>query len=360
MAAVDMSNPGWSGHFPKDGCTVSEVMDQGAGLTYDDVLLLPSYIDFAADAVSLDCMLTKNIKLKAPFVSSPMDTVTEEAMATSLALQGGCGIIHNNMAPDAQAAAVAAVKRFRNGFILKPKVLGPNNTVADAQEVTATMGFSGIPITEGAEQHGKLLGLICRKDIDTVPAEKTLAEVMIPRAHLTVGKTTAAKVITLADAKELLHSSKKGYLPVVDENEKLAMLCSREDTSKEKDFPLASLDASEQLLCGAAIGTREDDKLRAEQLVAAGCDVLVIDSSQGNSLYQIQMIRWLKANFPKTDVIAGNVVTKGQAKNLIDAGADALRVGMGAGSICITQEVMAVGRPQATAVFKVAEVCLAV
>ena len=356
-AKFDTSNPGWGGHHDEDGCTVPEVMAQGSGLTYDDILLLPSYIDFGAEEVSLECKVTKNITLKAPLVSSPMDTVTEEAMAIALALQGGIGILHNNMTPELQAQQVAAVKRFRNGFILRPKVLSPNATVGDVLEVQATMGFSGIPITENGEQNGKLLGLICRKDVDTHAESTKLSDVMVKFDSLVVGKTSAKAPISLAHAQELLHSSKKGYLPVVDEQGKLAMMCSREDTSKQKVFPLASLDARQQLLVGAAIGTREDDKERAAKLVAEGCDVLVIDSSQGNSLFQIHMVRWLKANFPTTDVIAGNVVTKGQAKNLIDAGADGLRVGMGAGSICITQEVMAVGRPQATAVFKVSEVC---
>eukprot|EP01059_Diplonema_ambulator_P022672 TRINITY_DN37_c0_g1_i8.p2 TRINITY_DN37_c0_g1~~TRINITY_DN37_c0_g1_i8.p2 ORF type:complete len:534 (+),score=196.83 TRINITY_DN37_c0_g1_i8:51-1652(+) len=350
-----IENPGWPGHFEGDGLTLTELMAQGQGLTYDDILLLPSYIDFGVEECDMTTALTKNIKMKAPFVSSPMDTVTEDQMAIAMALNGGIGIIHNNMTPEAQAKCIRTVKRWRNGFILEPKVLGPNATVEDVLEIKQNMGFCGIPITENGEQHGKLLGLICAKDVDTADHTTKLSALMVPREKLIVGKTTDAKPISLEDAQATLHTAKKGYLPVVNENDCLVMLCSREDSTKKKSWPLATLDARQQLRVGAAIGTRPDDKLRAEKIAEAGVDVIVIDSSQGNSLYQIDMIRFLKATFPDVDVIAGNVVTKGQAKNLIDAGADGLRVGMGAGSICITQEVMAVGRPQATAVFQVAE-----
>eukprot|EP00659_Diplonema_papillatum_P016640 gene16640-25525_t len=205
-----MENPGFCGHFEGDGLTVKELMSQGLGLTYDDVLLLPSYIDFPVDIVDLSCQLTRNITLKAPFVSSPMDTVTEENMAIAMALQGGIGILHNNMTPDLQAKMVASVKRWRNGFILEPIVLGPDATVGDVVSIKEQRGFCGIPVTEGGAQHGKLLGLACSKDIDTVTDMATpLQKVMVPAAELVLGKTSAASPITLDSAQELLHKSKK-------------------------------------------------------------------------------------------------------------------------------------------------------
>eukprot|EP01061_Rhynchopus_euleeides_P023473 TRINITY_DN381_c1_g1_i1.p1 TRINITY_DN381_c1_g1~~TRINITY_DN381_c1_g1_i1.p1 ORF type:complete len:566 (+),score=194.16 TRINITY_DN381_c1_g1_i1:179-1699(+) len=338
--------------FTGDGLSARELMSMGQGLTYNDLLVLPNYIDFAADEVDLTCRITTGIQLKAPLVSSPMDTVTEDSMAVAMALNGGIGIIHNNMRPEDQARLVQTVKRWRNGFILEPRVLSPDDSVRAVDTIKNTMGFCGIPITEGGKQHGKLLGLVCNKDIDYLTnRDLPLREVMKKRKNLTVGTSP----ITLEEARRTLHEGKVGYLPIVDEHDNLVMLCSRIDSQKNRDFPLASLDVKQQLLVGAAMGTREDDKRRLALLVKAGVDVVVLDSSQGNSVYQVAFIQYLKEQYPGLQVIAGNVVTQGQAKNLIDAGADGLRIGMGSGSICITQEVMAVGRPQATAVFQVSQ-----
>eukprot|EP01063_Lacrimia_lanifica_P016254 TRINITY_DN2285_c0_g1_i1.p1 TRINITY_DN2285_c0_g1~~TRINITY_DN2285_c0_g1_i1.p1 ORF type:complete len:540 (+),score=243.79 TRINITY_DN2285_c0_g1_i1:94-1620(+) len=338
--------------YKGDGLSAAELLGAGSGLTYNDFLLLPNYIDFAAGEVTLTTQLTQGIKVHSPFVSSPMDTVTEDAMAVAMALNGGIGLIHNNMPAEDQAAQVKMVKRWRNGFILEPKVLSPDDTVRVVDEIKETMGFCGLPVTEGGKQGGKLLGLVCNKDVDFLEdRDVKIRDVMKPRSELHV--VTAP--VTLEGAKKVLHSAKVGYLPVVDKHDNLVMLCSRLDSQKSKDFPLASLDAKQQLLVGAAIGTRDDDKRRLALLVKAGVDVVALDSSQGNSSYQIDFIKYLKATYPGLQVIAGNVVTQAQAKNLIDAGADALRVGMGSGSICITQEVMAVGRPQATAVHQVSK-----
>eukprot|EP01062_Namystynia_karyoxenos_P042404 TRINITY_DN30_c0_g1_i1.p1 TRINITY_DN30_c0_g1~~TRINITY_DN30_c0_g1_i1.p1 ORF type:complete len:544 (+),score=212.11 TRINITY_DN30_c0_g1_i1:105-1736(+) len=345
-------NPGWCGHFDGDGLTAKELMSQGQGFTYDDILILPSYIDFAADDVDLSCYVTRKIKLRCPIVTSPMDTVTEDQMAIAVALQGGLGIIHNNLPAERQAEMVATVKRWRNGFIMKPTVLSPDDTVETVYDIKEKLGFCGHPVTEGGKMNGKLLGLVCWKDVDTVNDHSTkISEVMTPRDKLVTGQVP----ISLGQARDKLHNAKVGYLPIVDDAGCLAMLCSRMDTAKGQEWPLATVDKNQQLVVGAAIGTRPDDRERARLLAQAGVDVIVIDSSQGNSYYQIQMIRYLKATHPEVQVIAGNVVTQGQAKALVDAGADALRIGMGAGSICITQEVMAVGRPQATAVYRVAD-----
>eukprot|EP00756_Hemistasia_phaeocysticola_P020332 Hpha_TRINITY_DN15713_c1_g1::TRINITY_DN15713_c1_g1_i1::g.40960::m.40960/K00088/IMPDH, guaB; IMP dehydrogenase len=343
--------------YPGDGLSAKEMFTMGQGLTYNDFLILPNFIDFAADDVDLTCSLTRTIKLKSPFVSSPMDTITEDQMAIAMALNGGIGIVHNNLPADRQAEIVGRVKRWRNGFILDPLVLSPDHTVLDHDDILHRMGFSGIPITEGGQPHGKLLGLVCKKDVDFTQDKRTkLGQVMRPVSELSVARVKQGETCSLEQAKEIMHRARVGYLPIVNEDGKLAMMASRQDSQKSKDFPLASLDNKQQLMCGASIGTREDDKARLAGLVRAGVDVVVLDSSQGNSIYQVNFLRYLKQEYPTLQVIAGNVVTGAQAENLIKAGADSLRVGMGSGSICITQEVMSVGRPQGTAVYQVSRV----
>eukprot|EP01065_Artemidia_motanka_P000632 TRINITY_DN10290_c0_g1_i1.p1 TRINITY_DN10290_c0_g1~~TRINITY_DN10290_c0_g1_i1.p1 ORF type:complete len:510 (+),score=192.86 TRINITY_DN10290_c0_g1_i1:109-1638(+) len=342
--------------FTGDGLSAKEMFSMGQGLTYNDFLLLPNFIDFAADEVDLSCQLTRTIRLKAPFVSSPMDTITEDQMAIAMALNGGIGIVHNNLPPERQAEIVARVKRWRNGFILEPKTLSPDNTVRDHDDILMGMGFSGIAITEGGKPHGKLLGLVCRKDVDFASPNTKLRDCMRKIGDLVVGRLNAGGKMTLDEARDILLHAKVGYLPIVNEAGELVMLCSRQDSQKSRDFPLATLDSQQQLTVGAAIGTREDDKRRLALLVEAGVDVVVLDSSQGNSSYQVEFLKYMKRLYPTVQVIGGNVVTQGQAENLIRAGADGLRVGMGSGSICITQEVMSVGRPQGTAVYQVSQV----
>jgi IMP dehydrogenase len=333
-----------------DGLSGDELFARGKGLTYDDFIVLPGYIDFQASEVDLETNVTRNIRIKRPLVSSPMDTVTEWKMAAYLALLGGIGIIHYSNTIDAQVEHVRKVKRFENGFIIDPVVLSPRNTVMDVDSIKRDQGFSGIPITEDGTLGSKLVGIVTNRDIDfEKDRSRPLSEVM------TTDLVTASEGVTLHEANQILKQSKKGKLPVVDRDFRLVALLSRRDLLKNKDFPYASKSAGKQLLTGAAVSTRPQDRERVEALAEAGVDVLLIDSAQGHSVFQIEMLRFIKEHFPRIDVIAGNVVSTRQAAALIEAGADALRVGMGPGSICITQTMMAVGRPQASAVYHCAK-----
>ncbi|KAL8338674.1 hypothetical protein RB598_007142 [Gaeumannomyces tritici] len=335
----------------RDGLDVRQLLDSkvNGGLTYNDFLVLPGYIGFAASEVGLDSPVTKRISLKTPFVSSPMDTVTEHEMAIHMALQGGLGVIHHNCSAEAQADMVRKVKRYENGFILDPVVISRATTVGEAKALKEKWGFGGFPVTENGKLGSKLLGIVTNRDIQFEDDPETSIENVMVKDLI-----TAPHGIDLIEANKILAKSKKGKLPIVDKDFNLVSMISRSDLTKNLYFPLASkLPDSKQLLCAAAIGTRPEDKVRLQKLVDAGLDIVVLDSSQGNSMYQIEMIKWTKQTFPGLDVIGGNVVTREQAAALIAAGVDGLRIGMGSGSACITQEVMAVGRPQATAVYSV-------
>lgn len=280
-----------------------------------------------------------------------MDTVTEHNMAIHLALLGGLGVIHHNCSADEQAEMVRKVKRFENGFILDPVVISPTTTVAEAKALKDKWGFGGFPVTDDGKLRSKLIGIITPRDVqfhDNLNDPVT--------AVMSTDLVTAHKGVDLKEANDILSKSKKGKLPIVDDNGNLIALLSRSDLMKNLNYPLASkLPHSKQLISAAAIGTRPEDKVRLQKLVDAGLDIVVLDSSQGNSMYQIEMIKYIKEKYPELDVIGGNVVTRDQAASLIAAGVDGLRIGMGSGSACITQEVMAVGRPQATSVFNVTQ-----
>jgi IMP dehydrogenase len=330
-----------------DGHSAEEIFTQQTGWAYNDFIILPGYIDFSPDDVQLESSLSRNIRLKSPLISSPMDTVTEADMAIGLALFGGIGIIHYNNTIQQQADEIKKVKRFENGFILSPLVLSPNHTIADIDLIKFKYGFSGIPITENGSLNSKLTGIVTNRDIDfETDRTKKLSEVM------TRDPLTAKVGVSLSEANAILRKSKKGKLPIVDSEGKLISLMSRNDLLKNMEYPLASKDEKKQLRVGAAISTRDDSKERLEALSEAGLDIVVIDSAQGNSCYQIDMIKYVKKKYPSIDVIGGNVVTEEQCINLIKAGADALRIGMGPGSICTTQTTMSVGRAQATAIYR--------
>lgn len=339
-----------------EGFTASQVFVKNTACiaySYDDLIVMPGHIHFGVGDVDISSNLTKNIRLNAPFVSSPMDTVTEHQMAITMALQGGIGIIHSNLTIEQQAAEVRLVKKYKNGFILDPLCLSPDSTAADVMKIKNAKGFSSFPITENGKIGGKLLGIISNRDTSFIEDKNAkVKEFMTPRDKLVVAKDG----VSLEEANEILKTSKKGKIPVVNENDEIVALIAKTDLKKNRDNPLASKDkVNKQLLVGASIGTRPQDKERAAALVEAGVNVIIIDSSQGDSIYQIEMVEYLKANFPDVDIIAGNVVTPSQANKLIQAGADGLRVGMGIGSICTTQEVCAVGRAQASAVYHVAK-----
>ncbi|KAH9284721.1 Inosine-5'-monophosphate dehydrogenase 2 [Echinococcus granulosus] len=338
----------------KDGLSAKELFSEEAGITYNDFIILPGYLDFLAKDVDLTSRLTKNIDIKLPFISSPMDTVTEADMAIAMGLCGGVGVVHHNCSIDYQVNEVRKVKKYEQGFIVDPIVLGPNNTPADILAIRRDHGFSGIPITDTGKIGGKLLGLVTLRDIDFLDDSQlgcSVTKVMTPFDAL----VTANHGIHLSEANKIMQKSKKGKLPIVNENNELISIIARTDLKKNLRYPLSSKDSRKRLLVGGAISTHADGWDRAEALLDAGADFLLLDSSQGNSTFQLDMLKRLKSAHPHVDVIAGNVVTCAQAKNLIDAGADALRVGMGSGSICITQEITAVGRSQATAVYKVSE-----
>ncbi|OAF71458.1 hypothetical protein A3Q56_00777 [Intoshia linei] len=319
-----------------------------------DIIVLPGYIDFVPDNVNVKSRLSRRISLNVPLLSSPMDTVTESRQAIAMALCGGVGVIHCNCDADYQADQVFKVKKYEQGFILDPKCLSPTNTVADIWHIKKEFGYSGVPITENGKLGSKLVGLVTRRDIDFFSNDDfdtPLKDVMNKFENLTV----APHGVTHKEATEILQKNKKGKLPIVNKSGELIAIISRKDFKRSREFPMASRDAKNQLLCGAAVSTHKCDFARVDQLVKAGVDFLIIDSAQGSSIYQLEMLKYIKENYPSIDVIGGNVVTCKQAKVLIDAGVHALRVGMGCGSICITQEVMAVGRAQGSAVYYVSK-----
>lgn len=288
----------------ESGVTAAELFGEGQGITYDDFIMLPGYISFGLDDVEMDTRLTREIVLKRPVVSSPMDTVTEADMAIHMALLGGIGIIHYNNTIAEQVAEVRRTKKFENGFITDPVCCAPDDLIADVDRIKEEYGFSGVPITEDGEVGSKLLGMVTRTDIDFEPdRSRPLREVM------TTDLVTAAEGITLEEGNRILKESKKGKLPIVDEEGRLVSLMSRTDLRKNQDFPLASKDPSKQLMVGAAVGTREEDKDRLEALVDAGVDAVVFDSAQGYSTFEINMIKWAKNRYPDLQIIGGNAVT---------------------------------------------------
>ncbi|MDE7320314.1 MAG: IMP dehydrogenase [Lachnospiraceae bacterium] len=320
----------------------------GEGITFDDVLLVPAYSEVIPNQVNLETWLTKTIRLNIPMMSAGMDTVTEYRMAIAMARQGGIGIIHKNMSIEAQAEEVDKVKRSENGVITDPFSLTPEHTLADADSLMGKYRISGVPITEGR----KLVGIITNRDLKfETDFTKKIKESMTSE-HL----VTAPEGITLDEAKTILGKARKEKLPIVDKDFNLKGLITIKDIEKQIKYPLAAKDAQGRLLCGAGIGITANVLDRAKALIEAHVDVLVLDSSHGHSANVIRCLHMLKEAYPDIPVIAGNVATGAAAKALIEAGADAVKVGIGPGSICTTRVVSGVGVPQVSAIMNCYEV----
>lgn len=319
------------------------------GFTYDDIILLPGQINFDIGDVELETQFSRRITLKAPIVSSPMDTVTESRMAIAIALHGGIGVIHRKMDIEAQVGEVVKVKKYKNGFITDPKCLSPTMKMSEYLQLRASAGFNGFPVTSDGKMGSTLVGLVTRRDTDFMEHEGHLlvSEFMTPFDKL----FTAPENVSLEEAYQLVAKSKKSKLPIISEDRRLVALVSQTDLKKRNDFPLATKSANKSLRVAAAVGTHPSEQGRVRALAIAGVDAVVIDQKQGDTSEQADMIRWIKKEVPEIDVIGGNVVTRMQAKHLVDAGADGLRVGMGVGSVSRAQDVAACGRAQASAVF---------
>ena len=320
----------------------------GESITFDDVLLVPSYSEVIPNQVDLSTHLTKTIKLNIPMMSASMDTVTEHRMAIAMARQGGIGIIHKNMSIEKQAEEVDKVKRSENGVITDPFYLSPEHTLADANDLMAKFRISGVPITE----NGKLVGIITNRDLKfETDFSKKIKESMTSENLIT------AKVgITLDEAKKILAKARKEKLPIVDDDFNLRGLITIKDIEKQIKYPLSAKDAQGRLLCGAAVGITANVLDRVDALVKAHVDVVVLDSAHGHSVNVLNCVKMIKEKYPDLPVIAGNVATGEATRDLIEAGADAVKVGIGPGSICTTRVVAGIGVPQVTAVMNCYEV----
>lgn len=343
--------------------SAKKLFKEGVGLTYDDFIVLHGYTDFAVDDVDLSTKLTRNIKLKIPVVSSPMDTVTEAEMAIALALQGGIGVIHYNFdSIDKQVEQVSKVKRFENGFVEDPVTSSSENYIDDLVKIREQTGISTIPITEDGSSHGKLIGIITKNDYSfPLHKGKKIKERMSPLKDLMIAEWPFPGDDPLNEANRKLLGSHRGVLPIVDKQGNLKYLVTRSDIEKNEQFPLATKDEYKRLRVFAAVETRPETAYeRIDKLMDAGVDGIVLDTSQGYSKFEIGIIKTIKKTqkYNGLEVVAGNIATSEACLKLIEAGADALRIGQGTGSICTTQDVSAVGRAQATAVYECAKTAI--
>ena len=317
-------------------------------LTFDDILLVPARSNILPKEVSLATQLTQNITINIPLLSAAMDTVTESELAIAMAEEGGIGIIHKNMSPKHQAEHVSKVKRFESGVVLNPIVIDPNMTVDEVINLTKKHKISGLPVIEG----NKVVGIVTNRDLRFEEnLNQPVKNVMTPRERLVTVNEKASK----EEVMRLLHQYRLERLLVIDNNDQLKGLITVKDIQKSSDHPFASKDNKERLIVGAAVGVGADTEARVEQLVDAGVDVIVVDTAHGHSQGVIDRVNWIKKNFSNTDVIGGNIATADAARALVDAGADAVKVGIGPGSICTTRIVAGVGVPQITAINNVAE-----
>lgn len=321
------------------------VMD---GLTYDDVLLIPAYSEVLPRTVSLTTKFSRNIELKVPFVTAAMDTVTEASMAIAIAREGGIGVMHKNMSIEEQARQVAIVKRAENGMIYEPVTIKRGSTVKDALDMMAEYHIGGIPVVDDSN---KLVGIVTNRDLRFQDDMTMLIDEVMTSENLIV----THQQTDLESASKILLEHKIEKLPVVDDNFKLIGLITYKDITKAKDKPMACKDSKGRLRVAAGVGVTNDTLERMEALVKAGVDAIVIDTAHGHSKYVVEKLKEAKKAFPNVDIVVGNVATGEAAKMLADAGADAVKVGIGPGSICTTRVVAGVGVPQLTAIYDVAE-----
>lgn len=317
-------------------------------LTFDDVLLIPGYSEVLPNQVSLKSRVTRNIELNVPLVSSAMDTVTEANLAIAMAQEGGIGIVHKNMTIEDQAATVRSVKKFESGVVKDPITVAPSTTVREVLEITAANKISGLPVVDGKD----LVGIVTGRDIRFESRLDTkVSEIMTPKERL----VTVKEGETSEAIKDILHKNRIEKVLVVNDDFELVGLVTVKDIQKSQDFPNACKDEFGQLRVGAAVGTGEGTEERVAALVKAGVDVIVVDTAHGHSKGVIDRVRWVKENYPQVDVIGGNIATAEAALALAEAGADAVKVGIGPGSICTTRIIAGIGVPQISAVANVAE-----
>lgn len=319
-------------------------------ITFDDVLLVPAKSNVLPHEVSLKTRLTKDIELNVPIISAAMDTVTESDLAIAIAREGGIGFIHKNMSIEEQAAEVDRVKRNESGMIRNPITLTKESTVEMAEEIMRRYKISGLPVVE---EDGSLLGIVTNRDLKYRTNKSQLVSEIMTKENL----VTAPVGITLDEAKEILLEKRIEKLPIVDENKKLRGLITIKDIDNMVEYPNACKDSHGRLRVGGAVGVSEDTLERVEALVKAGVDIITVDSAHGHSRGVIEQIKKIRERFPKLNIVGGNIVTAEAAKDLVEAGANAVKVGIGPGSICTTRVVAGVGVPQLTAVNDVYQVC---
>ena len=319
----------------------------GKALTFDDVLLVPAYSQVLPKDTSLATQFSRNISLNLPLVSAAMDTVTEARLAIAIAQEGGIGIVHKNMTPKEQAAQVSKVKRYESGVLRDPVVITPNHTVRQVMDLSDQLGVSGFPVCDG----GKVVGIVTGRDLRfETRYDLPVSHIMTKRDKL----VTVPDGTTLAQAKVLLNQHKIERLLVVNDAFELKGLITVKDITKQTSFPNAARDAQGKLRVGAAVGVGEGTEERVELLARAGVDAIIVDTAHGHSKGVIDRVRWVKQNYPHIDVVGGNIATGAAALALVDAGADAVKVGIGPGSICTTRIVAGVGVPQIMAIDSVA------
>ena len=318
------------------------------GLTYDDVLLVPAYSEVLPKAVELSTKFSRNINLNIPFVTAAMDTVTEAPMAIAIAREGGIGVIHKNMSIEEQARQVAIVKRAENGMIYDPVTINCGKTVSDALAMMSEYHIGGIPVVD---EDNKLVGIVTNRDLRFQrDGSKLIDEVMTKENLIVTHQQT-----DLEAASQILLEHKIEKLPVVDDNNHLIGLITYKDITKAKDKPMACKDEKGRLRVAAGVGVTTDTMERIEALVNAGADAIIIDTAHGHSKSVIDKVREAKQKFPQIDIVVGNIATGDAAKMLVEAGADAVKVGIGPGSICTTRVVAGVGVPQLSAIYDVAK-----